>query len=174
MGGERMNKKYIVTLTSEERATLEEMIGKGKAAARKLAHARILLKADVGEDGPGPGWADQRISAALEVSAGTVQHVRQLFVEEGLAAALAPRLSQRVRAYKLDGAGEARLAALACSMAPAGHARWSLRLLADTMVELAYVDAISHETVRRVLKKTSCSRGGRTSGASLRMPMASS
>lgn len=144
-------KKYIVTLTEEERAGLQELIGKGKAAARKLTHGRILLKADVGSGGP--GWQDEEISVALEVSTGTVQRIRQLFVEEGLEAALNPRPAAQPRPWKLDGVGEAHLIALACSEPPAGQARWTLRLLAEQMVELAYVDTLSYETVRQVLKK---------------------
>jgi len=144
-------KKYIVTLTEEERAGLQELIGKGKAAARKLTHGRILLKADVGSGGP--GWRDEEISVAVEVSPGTVQRIRQLFVEEGLEAALHPRPAARPRPWKLDGVGEAHLIALACSEPPAGRARWTLRLLAERMVELAYVDTLSYETVRQVLKK---------------------
>lgn len=144
-------KKYVVSLTEEERAGLQALIGKGKAAARKLTHGRILLKADVG--GGGSGWSDQEISAALEVSTGTVQRIRQLFVEEGLAAALNPRPAARPRPWKLDGVGEAHLIALTCSEPPEGRARWTLRLLAEQMVELAYVDTLSYETVRQVLKK---------------------
>ena len=144
-------KKYIVTLTEEERAGLQELIGKGKAAARKLTHGRILLKADVGSGGP--GWQDEEISVALEVSTGTVQRIRKLFVEEGLEAALNPRPAAQPRPWKLDGVGEAHLIALACSEPPAGQARWTLRLLAEQMVELAYVDTLSYETVRQVLKK---------------------
>jgi len=144
-------KKYIVTLTEAERAMLQELIHKGKAAARKLMHGRILLKADVSSGGP--GWGDQEISTALEVSTGTVQRIRQLFVEEGLEAALTPRPASQPRPWKLDGVGEAHLIALACSDPPAGQARWTLRLLAAQMVELAYVDTLSHETVRQVLKK---------------------
>ena len=144
-------KKYIVTLTEEERAELDALMRTGKAAARKLAHGRILLKADVNSGGP--GWGDQEISAALDVSMGTVQRVRQLFVEEGMAAALNPRPAAQPRPWKLDGVGEAHLIALACSEPPAGQARWTLRLLAAQMVELAYVDTLSHETVRQVLKK---------------------
>jgi hypothetical protein len=144
-------KKYIVTLTEAERAMLEGLLRKGKAAAHKLTHGRILLKADVGSGGP--GWSDQEISAALEVSTGTVQRIRQLFVEEGLEAALNPRQAARPRPWKLDGVGEAHLIALACGEPPAGRARWTLRLLAGQMVELAYVDTLSHETVRQVLKK---------------------
>jgi len=159
-------------LTGEERDLLEGMIRTGTAAARKLAHARILLKADVST--AEPGWEDQRIGAALEVSAGTVQRIRQLFVDEGLDAALRPRPSRRVYGAKLDGSGEAHLIALACGDPPAGHARWTLRLLAGKLVELAYVDTIAHETVRQVLKKMSCGPGGGTSGASLRQPAGSS
>jgi hypothetical protein len=166
-----VNKKYIVTLTAEERTSLEDLLRKGSAAARKLTHARILLKADGGMGGP--GWPDTQISTALEVSTGTVQRIRQLFVEEGLQAALSPRPSRRVWEYKLDGTGEAHLIALACSAPPAGQARWTLRLLAEKMVDLAYVDTLSHETVRQVLKKVSCSPGGRTSGASRRPRMGS-
>ena len=152
-----MNKKYIVTLTAEERARLEEMTRSGTAAARKIAHARILLKADVAEGGP--GWPDERIAEALEVSASTARRIRQLFVEGGLEAALAPRPSGRVYATKLDGAGEAHLIALTCGAPPEGRARWSLRLLADRFVALGQVEAVSHETVRQTLKKASCAPG---------------
>ena len=152
-----MNKRYIVTLTAEERAMLEEMTRSGKAAARKIAHARILLKADVAEGGP--GWADARIAGALDVSASTVRRLRLLFVEEGLALALNPRPAQRAYPTKLDGAGEAHLIALTCGAAPEGHARWSTRLLADRFVALGHVAALSHETVRRTLKKARCSPG---------------
>jgi transposase len=152
-----MNKKYIVTLTAEERAALQAMIAAGKRAARTLAHARILLKADVRADEP--AWDDAAISQAVEVSTATVQRVRQLFVEEGLEAALHPRPRRRTRLPLVDGAAEAQLVTLACSQPPAGAGRWTLRLLAEKMVELAYVEHVSHETVRQVLKKTRCSRG---------------
>src|SRR5438128_7147961 len=125
-GGWAMTKKYIVTLTEEERAQLDDLCRTGKAAARKITHARILLKADVSPGGP--GWQDQQISAALDVSEGTVRRIRQLCVAEGLATALNPRPSRRPRVYKLDGAGEAHLIALACSQAPEGQGRWTLRL----------------------------------------------
>jgi len=148
-----VNKKYIVTLTAEERAMLEEMTRTGKAAARKIAHARILLKADVAEGGP--GWPDERIAAALDVSASTVRRLRLLVVEEGLDLALNPRPAQRVYPTKL----EAHLIALTCGAPPEGHARWSTRLLADRFVALGHVEALSHETVRQTLKKTSCSPG---------------
>jgi hypothetical protein len=145
-------KKYRVTLTAEERATLTALVEKGKAAARTLTHARILLKADQSEGGP--AWKDEAIVEALDVSLSTVSRVRQLFVEAGVAAALRRRPASKPRGRKLDGVQEAHLIALACSEAPEGHARWTLRLLADRMVQLAYVDTLSHETVRQTLKKT--------------------
>ncbi len=152
-----MNKKYIVTLTAEEQTQLGDLTRGGKAAARKIAHARILLKADVAEGGP--GWPDERIAEALDVSASTVRRIRLLFVEEGLAAALDRRPADRVYPTKLDGAGEAHLIALTCGVPPEGHARWSTRLLADRFVALGHVEALSHETVRRALKKASCGPG---------------
>ena len=152
-----MNKKYIVTLTEEERAGLQAMIAVGKRAARTLAHARILLKAD--GQGSEPAWEDGAISRAVEVSPATVQRVRQRFVEEGLGAALQPRPQRRTRLPLVDGTAEAHLVTLACGTPPAGFGRWTLRLLAEQLVELAYVEHVSHETVRQVLKKTNCSRG---------------
>ena len=152
-----MNKKYIVTLTAEERTMLEEMTRTGTAAARKIMHARILLKADV--TAGGSGWTDEQIAAALDVSASTVRRIRLLFVEEGFDLALNPRPAQRAYPTKLDGAGEAHLIALTCGAPPEGHARWSTRLLADRFVALGHVEALSHETVRRTLKKVSCSLG---------------
>jgi hypothetical protein len=129
------------------------LISKGKADARKLAHARILLQAD--EADGGPARTDEQIAAGLNVSTRTVERVRQRFVEDGFAAALLPRPTKRVYARVLDGAQEAHLIALACSAPPAGKKRWTLRLLAEQVVELGYADAVSHETVRRALKKTS-------------------
>jgi transposase len=148
-------KKYIVRLTPEEQMQLSQMIRSGKAAARTLLHARILLKTDT--DSAAPAWSDEAISEALEVHSATVARVRQRFVEEGLEAALRPRPSRRQYARKLDGAAEAHLLAIACGPAPAGQARWSLRLLADRLVELEHVGSISYETIRRTLKKTNCS-----------------
>jgi transposase len=146
-----MKKRYIVTLTEEERGLLQKMVSRGKAAARKLMHARILLKADASPGGP--DWSDARIAEGLEIGRATVERVRKAFVEEGLEAALAPRKSRRQYRRKLDGDGEAYLVALACSQAPEGRSRWTLRLLADRMVQLEVVDHLSHETVRQVLKK---------------------
>lgn len=152
-----MKKKYIVTLTQEERASLQAMLSKGRAAARKLMHARILLKADAGRDGP--AWHDEQIAGGLEIGRATVERVRKQFVEEGLDVALNRRRPRRRYRRKLDGDGEAQLIALACSQAPEGRSRWTLRLLADRMVQLGQVDHLSHETVRQVLKKTSLSLG---------------
>jgi transposase len=152
-----MKKKYIVTLVDEERRMLQDMLSRGKAAARKLMHARILLKADAAAGGP--AWEDQSIAEALEVGRATVERVRKEFVEEGLEAALERRKPRRVYARKLDGDGEAHLVALACQEPPEGRSRWTLRLLADRMVQLEYVDQISYQTVRRTLKKTRSSLG---------------
>src|SRR3982750_5019311 len=127
------------------------MISRGKAGARKLAHARGLSEGDASEGGP--GWTDTRIAEAVRVSVRTIERVRQRFVEDGLEAALLPRPSRRVYARKLDGAQEAKLLALACSGPPEGKKRWTLRLLAQRMVELEVVSELSHETVRQTLKK---------------------
>jgi transposase len=148
-----MAKRYRVTLTAGERDGLEAMIRKGKADARKLAHARVLLQVD--EAGGGPGRIDRDVAAALDLSVRTVERVRRRFVEEGLDAALLPRPSKRVYARVLDGAQEAKLIALACSRPPEGKRRWTLRLLAEQVVELGYAGSVSHETVRRTLQKTS-------------------
>jgi len=152
-----MKKKYIVTLTQEERLRLQAMLSRGKAAARKLVHARILLKADASSGGP--AWNDDAISEGLEVGRATVERVRKEFVEEGLDAALDRRKPRRHYERALDGDGEAHLIALACQKPPEGRSRWTLRLLADRMVRLEYVEALSHESVHRVLKKTSLSLG---------------
>ena len=152
-----MNKKYIVELTADERRELTGMISRGKAPARKLTHARILLKADVGSGRK--VWTDEAISAALEVSVPTVERVRQAFVTESLEAALSPRPSKKARPRKIGGRQEAQLITIACSTPPQGQGRWTLQLLADRMVELRIVDSISHETVRQTLKKTNLSLG---------------
>ena len=151
-------KKYKVTLTAEERQHLSDLIAAGKAAARKLAHARILLKADAADGGP--AWTDERIAEAVEVGRATVERVRQRFVEQGLEAALGRKPQDRPsRERTLDGRGEARLIALACSAPPGGRKEWTMQLLADKLVELRVVGAVSDETVRRCLKKTRSSRG---------------
>ena len=152
-----MKKKYMVTLREEERQMLQAMLSRGKAAARKLTHARVLLKADAAPGGP--DWVDDRIAEALDIGRATVERVRKQFVEEGLEAALVRRPPRRQYRRKLDGDGEAHLIALACQTPPDGRNRWTLRLLADRMVALEYVDQISYQTVRRTLKKTNSSLG---------------
>jgi transposase len=142
-------KKYLVTLTDDERQQLEQLLGKGKAAARTLRHAHLLLKAD-----RACGWTDAQIAEAFDVSVRTVERLRQRFVEEGFAAALNPKPVPRLP-RKVDGDVEAHLVALACSDPPEGRQRWTLRLLAGRLVELGHVASISHEGVRQVLKKTS-------------------
>jgi transposase len=148
-----MRQKCVVQLDPDERRYLQGLIAAGTAPARKLSRARILLKSDQGP--AGPGWIDERVAEAVETSQPTVARVRRQYVEEGLDAALNRRAPTRVYRRKLDGEQEAQLIALACSAPPAGHAQWSLRLLADRLVELEIVDEISHQTVGRVLKKTS-------------------
>jgi transposase len=148
---------YRVFLDGEQRARLRTLVGSGAAPARMLTRARILLKADHGEGGP--GWSDAAIAGALDVHPSTVQRVRRQFVEAGLDATLARKRPDRVYERRLDGRQEAHLVALACSAPPEGQARWTLRLLADELVRLEVVEAVSHETVRRALKKTTSSRG---------------
>ena len=150
-------KIYKVTLTDEEREYLTALISRGKAAARKLTHARILLKADQSEDGP--AWDDRHISESFDVSVATVERVRKYFVEDSTEAALNHKKPCGTRPVKFDGEKEAHLIALACSQPPDGHADWTLRLLADKMIELNHFESLSHETVRQVLKKTNLNRG---------------
>jgi len=150
-------KKYIVTLTDEERHQLTSLIQTGKHAARKLLMARILLKADASDNGE--GWSDSQIAEALETSTDTVARTRQRLVEEGLEAALTRKHSPNsARKRIFDGAAEARLIALACSKAPPGRVRWTLELLEQKVVELKIVERASDNTIGRVLKKTSSNR----------------
>jgi transposase len=150
-----------VSLTADDRGKLEGLIARGSAPARQLTHARILLKADEGEDAPGEAWwSDVRIADALEVSRSTVSRVRERFVREGLEAALVHRKPKRTKPKKLDGSQEAHLIALACSEPPKGKKRWSVRLLADRFVSLECAEEpISRELVRRTLKKVPSSPG---------------
>jgi transposase len=145
-------KKYRVTLTEEERQDLDGLINKGKAAARTLTRARVLLKADASDNGP--AWTDEQIKDALDVGLVTVYRIRQSFVEDGLQATLRPRKTNREYQRKLDGDQEAHLIALACGKPPPGRARWTLRLLAERFVDLGHVEEVSPETVRQTLKKT--------------------
>jgi len=151
-------KKFLVTLTADERQHLAGLLSAGKRSALTLTRARILLKADQADGGP--AWEDARIAAALDCGVRTIERIRQRFVEQGLEAALGRKPQDRPsRERKLDGRGEARLIALACSAPPEGRQEWTMKLLADKLVELQVVDAICDETVRRVLKKTRSSRG---------------
>jgi transposase len=156
-----MYKKYVVRLTEEERGQLQTLVRRGRAHTRKLLYARILLKADA--DGP-HRWTDERIAQALEVSTATVARERRRYCEDGLEVALMPKKPGRPRRRVLDGRAEAHLIALSCSDPPQGRERWSMRLLADRMVELGHVDTVSHETIRRTLKKTASSPTSNASG----------
>lgn len=151
------NVKYTVRLSAEERSELEGVVRRGKLAASKRRRAQILLQADAGPEGR--SLTDEQLAAALDVGTKTIQRVRKAYVEEGLTAAIAPKPSSRQRVPKLDGEQEAHLVALACQPAPPGRARWTLRLLADKLVELQIVDTVSPSTVRKTLKKTKSSRG---------------
>jgi transposase len=147
--------KFIVRLTAEQRQELQKLASTGKRSAATLTRARILLKADADDE----GWADDRIAAALDSSASTVARVRKKFVQQGLQAAIGRRRPTGRQYRKLDGAQEAQLAAVACSLPPEGQARWTMKLLADKLVELEVVEAIDPATVWRTLKKTRSSRG---------------
>ena len=152
--------KYAVRLTPEQRGELQHLIRVGKSPARVTARARILLKSD-------DGWSAPQVAGALDVALGAVYRIKQRFTEEGLDGALWDR-RQAHRHRKLDDRGEAHLIALACSEPPKGHSHWTLRLLAGKVVELGLASSMSHEGVRRRLKKTLSSRGGKRSGASPR------
>ena len=150
-------KKYRVKLTVDERENLKQQISKGKISARKMTHAQILIHAD---EGTATGaLKDEEIAKALHISRLTVERVRKRFVEEGLESALNRKAQERRRPKKLDGEAEAFLVATACSTAPAGYKDWTLKLLAERLVECEIVDSISGETVRKTLKKTNLNRG---------------
>lgn len=150
-------KQYQVILDQSQRDYLITLISSGKESARKLTRARILLKADAGEFGP--AYTDDKIKEAVEVSIPTIERTRKAFVLENLTAALNPKKRSDTPGKKFDGEKEAHLIALVCSEPPEGCARWTLRLLAEKMVELEHFDSISHETIRRVLKKTNLDLG---------------
>jgi transposase-like protein len=147
-----VTKKYVLQLTVEERTELEQLVKKGKAAGWKVQRAQALLQCDQGPHGP--GWTDESVAAAYGCTTRTLESWRKQAVEAGPLSLLQrkPRLTPPVQP-KLDGEQQARLTALACSQAPPGYARWTLRLLAERLVELEVVDTIAHETVRRALKK---------------------
>ena len=146
--------RYNVTLTQEERTQLMQIIKKGGHQSQKVRRALILLNCDKGEYGEQERSTNEEIAKMLKVGVRTVERVKKRFVEEGLEVALNGKDSSRVYSRKLDGDAEAHLIALCCSDAPEGFSRWTLKLLADKMVELEYVDSVSRETVRQVLKKT--------------------
>jgi len=150
-------KKYEVVLNEEQREYLQRLISSGSAPARAIRRAYILLKSDTSSEGP--GWSYKEIMETFNVSAPTVTDVRRKFVKEGLESAIFRKKPDREYTRKLDGEAEAHLIALACSKPPEGKVRWTLRLLANKMVELGYVEEVSHETVRQVLKKTNSSLG---------------
>ncbi len=151
-------KKYCVKLNGEQRQQLEQLVSSGKAPARKIMHAHILLKADESQEGS--HWSDEQIKQAFGVGAATIWRVRRRFVEQGLDHALNRRPQpERPEKRKLTGEVEAHLIALTCGEKPEGEGRWSLRLLAHKLVVLQEVDEVSYETVRRILKKTNSSRG---------------
>lgn len=151
-------KKKIIMLTQEQRQTLQQLVSTGTAPARKVLHARILLKSDESE--PGPKWSDQQIHEAFDVGLATIWRVRQRFLSQGLDGALNRRPQpERPEKRRLDGEQEAHLIALACGATAEGEGRWSLRLLASRMVKLGYVEQVSADTVRRTLKKMNSSRG---------------
>lgn len=156
-------KKYVVRLSAEERGEFNELIRKGKRSAQLLTKARILLKADVSE--AGEGWSDSRIAEALDTSVANIERTRRQLVEEGFEAVLTRKYNPKsARPRIFDGAAEAKLIALTCGPAPAGHAKWSLRLLEQKVVELQIVDSASDNTIGRILKKTFFSRISSNSG----------
>lgn len=150
-----MAPRYKVTLTKEERGLLEAMTRSGKASAKKFIHARALLLCDAGPHGA--PWRVADVATALGVTSRTIEHLKQRFVEEGLEAALERKPSRRPREVSFGGEFDAQVTALACSEAPEGRRRWTVRLLADKLVELKIVDSVSTMTVQRSLKKTNCS-----------------
>lgn len=149
-----MNTKYIVELTDEQRQYLEKLTSSGICSARQMKRAHILLKSD-----QSIAWSYEQIAEAFDVSDVTIAKVRKAFVEQGMEVALQRKKPDREYEHSLDGEGEAHLIALVCSEPPAGRDRWSLRLLRDRFVKLGYVESVSHETIRRTLKKTNSSRG---------------
>ena len=159
-----MKKKYLVELSEQERVYLHKLISSGSAPARKLNRARILLKTDIGNHAEAKALSDRQIAQMLDTSIATVQRARERFYEGGLEAALERSKPDRVYKRSLEGRAEAHLIALACSEPPQGRDRWSLRLLADKAVELGFVESISHETVRKTLKKTNLSLTSSSSG----------
>jgi hypothetical protein len=162
-GKEIAVKKYVVRLSSDEREKLTRFIGSGKRSAQLLTKARILLKADVSDDGE--GWSDSKIAEALDTSVANVERTRRQLVEEGFEAVLIRKYNPKcARPRIFDGAAEAKLIALACGPAPEGYARWTLSLLEEKVVELKIVEKASDNTIGRTLKKTSSNRISNSNG----------
>ncbi len=160
-----MAPRYRVTLTTQERKELETLTRNGKTPAKKFIHARALLLCNASPDGP--AWKVADVAAALGITSRTIEHLKKRFVEDGIEAALVRKSRVRPpREIIFDGAFEARLIALACSEAPAGHRRWTVRLLADKVVELNFTSSVSHMTVQRVLKKMNLSLTSKSTGKS--------
>ena len=157
-----MPKKYIVELTVAEQKSLKKLTTTGKHAAYKINHGRVLLLADINQSKG--SWSDNAIASALGISIPTIERVRRRFVTEGIDSALNYRQGRGRKQKRLDGNSEAHLLAIACSEAPQGHERWTLRMLADKMVELDYVESVSHETIRQTLKKTKLNLGKKSAG----------
>lgn len=155
--------RYKVTLSSQERDQLEAIIKKGKHSSFQFRNACILLNCDEGDYGQ--KVSNEQIAQMLQITSKTVERLKQRFIEEGFEACLDRKSYPELKEIKTDGDFEAHLVAMSCSKAPDGYIRWSLRMLADKMVELAYVESVSHETVRQVLKKTKLSRGGPKAGS---------
>ena len=149
--------RYKVTLTANEREQLQAVMGKGKHSSLQFRNACILLNCDEGEQGQKA--SNEQIAQILQITTKTVERLKQRFVEEGFEACMDRKPYPEIKDIKTDGDFEAHLVAISCSKAPAGYARWSLRMLADKMVELNYADSVSHETVRQVLKKTKLNPG---------------
>jgi transposase len=164
-----MRKKYVVRLSDHERELLFELINQGKGGKERLNRARILLKADIGEQGE--KWIDADIAKAFYVGVKTVERTRKSLVEEGLEATINRQVPKIKRKRIIDGDQEAHLIALACSNPPEGYCAWTLRLLADTMVEMKYVDSVCYETIRQALKKTNLSLGKKKNGVFLQKAM---
>jgi len=162
-----MSPRYRVTLTKEERKELEALTRRGKNRAKKIIHARALLLCDCGPEGP--TWNVSDISQALGITSRTIEHLKKRFVEDGLEAALKrKRRDKPPREVIFDGAFEAKLIALACSEVPEGYRRWTVRLLADKVVELNIAPSVSHMTVQRIIKKTKLDLTSGSTGKSLR------
>ena len=163
--------KYVVNLTADERKALLELIKKGNASKEKLNRARILLKCDCGEEGE--NWPDDKIAEAFYISKKTVFNVRQSLVEEGFDKTLNRALQKNRKKRVIQGEQEAYLVALSCTEPPKGHCKWTLRLLANKMVELEYLDSVSHVTIGEALKKMKLNLGKKRNGASRQKPMQS-